>query len=167
MPPALLVALSLYLCVRLPLELLTITAVGTMPAGPGATGMPPLEAPRALHAFLRWDSGWYVRIIRDGYAYADCRAPATPCAQASIAFMPVYPFSVRGLMGLGLSLPLASFVLTHLALLLALWGLLVLSKQLGADQQVSTRAAVAMLAFPSSIFLSAGYAEVVFLALNL
>lgn len=167
LPPGLLLALSLYLCVRLPLEILTITAVGTMPAGPGATGMPPLEAPQALHAFLRWDSGWYVRIIRDGYSYADCRAPGTPCAQASIAFMPVYPYSVRALMALGLSLPLASFLLTHLALILAIWGVLALSGELGADQQVSTRAAVAMLAFPSGIFLSAGYAEVLFLAMAL
>ena len=165
-PAALLVAIAVYLSVRLPLELLTIGAVGTLPAGPGATGMPPLEGPQALHAFLRWDSGWYVRIIRDGYSYADCRAPATPCPQASIAFLPGYPFLVRGVMGFGLSLPLASFFVTHLALILAIWGLLVLAKQLGADEGGSKRAAVAMLAFPSGIFLSAGYAEVVFLALG-
>lgn len=166
-PAALIVALGLYVAVRLPVELLTIGSVGMLPAGPGATGMPPLEAPRVLHAFLRWDSGWYVRIIRDGYAYADCTAPGVPCPQASIAFLPVYPYSVRAVMKLGASLPLASFLVTHLALILAIWGVLELSKQLGAVEGASKRAAVAMLAFPSGIFLSAGYAEVIFLALAL
>lgn len=164
-PPALLLALSLYVTVRVPIELLTVGAAGTLPMGPGAGGMPGLEGPKALHAFLRWDSGWYVRIIRDGYSYADCTRPDTPCPQASIAFMPGYPMSVRAVMKLGLSLPLASFLVTHVALVLAIWGLLALARQLGADASTATRAGVAMLAFPSGIFLSAGYAEVLFLAL--
>jgi hypothetical protein len=164
-PAALVIALGVYACVRLPIELLTVGSVGMIPAGPGLIGMPPMEGPRPLEAFLRWDSGWYVRIIRDGYAYADCKAPGVPCPQASIAFLPGYPMAVRGVMKFGLGLPLASFLVTHLALVLALWALIELSKHKGLDEHASKRAAVAMLAFPSGIFLSAGYAEVVFLAL--
>lgn len=159
-------ALVLYAAVRLPLELLSAASDGFVPRGPGALGMPPLDGPQWLKVWLRWDSGWYVRIIRDGYAYADCTAPALPCPQASIAFLPGYPLAVRALTGFGLPLSVASFVVTHVALVAALWGLLVLGQRLLGERASASRAAVAMLAFPSAIFLSVGYAEVVFLALG-
>jgi hypothetical protein len=159
------VALALYACLRVPIELMVASSVGTVPLGPGAYGMPPLEAPAVLHPFLRWDSGWYVRIIRDGYSYADCTAPGVPCPQASIAFLPGYPMSVRGAMAFGLSLPLASFLVTHLALLLALWGMLELGKVKLGDDEHGLRAAAAMVVYPASLFLSVGYAEVLFLAM--
>jgi hypothetical protein len=166
-PPELRWALALYAAVRLPLELLAAASEGFVPKGPGALGMPPLDGPWWLKVWLRWDSGWYVRIIRDGYSYADCTAPGVPCPQASIAFLPGYPLAVRALTSLGAPLSVASFVVTHVALVLALWGLLLLGQQLLGERSASSRAAVAMLAFPSAIFLSVGYAEVVFLALGI
>lgn len=166
LPEGLRVALVVYLTVRLPLELVAMAAQGSLPFGPGATGMPPLEGPAWLHGWLRWDSGWYVRIIRDGFSYTPCLTEGVPCAQASIAFMPVYPMLVRGFMHLGLTLPLASFLVTHVALVLAVWGLFTLAKTLRLDSATATRATLAMLAFPTAIFLSAGYAEVLFLAMG-
>ncbi|MFT3709463.1 MAG: mannosyltransferase family protein [Archangium sp.] len=166
-PRLLLLAFALYGTLRLPIEAMTVGALGTVERGPGLLGMPPLEGPAVLQPFLRWDSGWYVRIIRDGYSYADCRSPDVPCAQASIAFLPVYPMAVRALTTIGFTLPLGSFIITHLGLLAAIWGLLQLGSMKFGDEDSGIRAAAAMLVYPASIFLSAGYAEVVFLGLGI
>lgn len=166
LPEGLRVALALYVAVRLPIEVVATLSQGALPRGPGALGMPPLDGPEWLQLWLRWDSGWYVRIIRDGYSYANCLTPGVPCPQASIAFFPGFPFMVRGLTGLGLSLTASSFLVVHVALVLALWGTLELAKQKLGDDAAAWRSAVALVAFPTAGFLSAGYAEGPFMALG-
>ncbi len=37
-----------------------------------------------IEGWVRWDAGWYIRIVRDGYFYI-------PGTQSSIAFFPAYP----------------------------------------------------------------------------
>lgn len=167
LPEGLRVALLLYLAVRLPVELVAVLSNGVLPRGPGAIGMPPLDGPEWLRLFLRWDSGWYVRIIRDGYTYADCLRPDVPCPQASIAFFPGFPVVVKALTGLGLSLTVSSFAVVHVSLVMSLWGMLELAKLKLGDEQAAWRSAVAMLAFPTAGFLSVGYAEGPFMALAL
>jgi Gpi18-like mannosyltransferase len=152
-----------WLVFRLPLELWLGFGAGGIPQGPGALGMPPLDGPRWFHAWLRWDSGWYVRLIRDGYSYSPCLLPTDPCQQTTIAFFPLYPMVTRVFTWV-LPLPIASFVVTHVALVLALWGLWELGKKFFGPEG-GERAAVALLAFPSAIFVSAGYAEAVLIAL--
>lgn len=162
-PVGLRAAIGLYLCVRLPLEVVAVGTLGMIPAGPGIRGMPPMEGSVWLQALLRWDSGWYVRIIEQGFSYADCTRPG-PCAQASIAFLPSYPMLVRAVTQVGLTLPTASFLVTHVALVLAMWGLWELGRLRYTDDSTANRAVIAMLAFPASFFLSAGYAEPLFMA---
>jgi hypothetical protein len=158
LPEGLRFALLAYLCFRLPLELALSLAAGEIPQGPGAAGMPMLDGPHWAMAWLRWDSGWYVRIIREGFSYSACLSPTDPCGQASIAFFPGYPMAARALTWVGFSVPMASFLVTHLALIVALWGLHRLAgKFLAPEGQL--RALAALLAYPLSIFLSAGYAE--------
>jgi hypothetical protein len=167
LPEGLRAALLLYLAIRLPVELVVVISDGMLPRGPGAIGMPPLDGPDWLKLFLRWDSGWYVRIIRDGYSYADCRQAGVACPQSSIAFFPGFPAAVRAFMGLGLSLTVSSFLVVHLALLMSLWGMLDLAKLKLGDDEAAWRSAVALLAFPTAGFLSVGYAEGLFLAFAL
>lgn len=163
LPKGLVAALTIYVCYRLPIELLLMGSVGSFPPSAGVLGMPSLDGPQLLQAWLRWDSGWYVRIIRDGYEYVPCLIPNQGCQQASIAFLPLFPLAARGVMWLGLSMTTATFVVTHLSLILALWGIwaLVLRR---FSEDAAKRAMIAMLAFPTSIFLSAAYAEPMFMA---
>ena len=43
-----------------------------------------------IEGWVRWDAGWYIRVVRDGYAYL-------PGTQSSVAFFPAYPLAVRAL----------------------------------------------------------------------
>lgn len=136
---------------------------GFFPLAHGATGMPPLPGPEFARVWLGWDSGWYVNIILQGFTASHCGEAGGICQQASIAFLPAFPMSVRGLMQLGLSLPLASWLLNSVCLVLAIWGLRRLAfLKLGAE--APSNAAWALLAFPSTLFFSAGYAEAMFAA---
>lgn len=166
LPEGLRVALVLYVAVRLPIELVAVVSHGVLPRGPGALGMPPLDGPDWLQLWLRWDSGWYVRIVRDGYSYTNCLAPGVACPQASIAFFPGFPLLVRAVTWVGLSLPTASFVVVHVALVLSVWGTLDLAKSKLGDDEAAWRSAVALLVFPTAGFLSAGYAEGPFMAMG-
>lgn len=155
---------------RLPWLILTGSTFGVFNGyggvGHGFRGMPPLDGPTWAQAWLRWDSGWYLRVIREGFTASNCGTVGGACEQASISFLPAYPLTVRGLMQLGASLSFASFLLNGLCLVLALWGLRRLATlTLGPD--VGGRAAWAMLAFPTTLFFSAGYAEALFAAASI
>ncbi len=162
-PEGLRAALFVYLSFRLPLELLLGWSSGTIPQGPGTTGMPPLDGPAWFQAWLRWDSGWYVRIIKDGYAYSSCLHDGDPCQQSSIAFFPLFPMLSRLPMKLGFSMSVSTFIVSHVALIFALWGLHRLAtKLIGPDGALPAMAA--LVVFPMSIFLSAAYAEALLIA---
>lgn len=163
LPEGLKAALWAWALVRLPLELVLMGVSNSIPPGPGKAGMPPLGGPWWFEAFLRWDSGWYVRIIRDGFSYSPCVNPGDVCQQASIAFMPGFPYAAKALVWVGLPIPYATFAVTHLGLVLGLWGLWELARpRLG--ERGTDFTLLAALVFPSSIFFSAAYAEPLFLA---
>jgi hypothetical protein len=161
-PLALRVALALFFCVRLPWLLIVGAFAARFSPYPGWTGMPALDGPDWAQNWQRWDSGWYVRIIRDGYVASRCGHPGEVCTQASIAFLPAYPMSVRALMHTGLSLSLAAFLLNSVLLILSLWGLQRLAA-LTLGKEAAARIAWVVLAFPTSLFFSAGYSEGLFL----
>jgi len=46
-------------------------------------------ARRHLEGYIRWDSGWYLRIVTEGYHYYG------PGRQSAVAFFPGYPFAIR------------------------------------------------------------------------
>lgn len=101
----------------------------------------------------RWDTVWYLAIAHDGY-----RDPART------AFFPLYPLLVRAVAGVVRSPVLAGVAVSLVALLVALYFVHRL-----AELELGPRAAgiaVALVAlFPMSFFLSAVYAESLFLAL--
>jgi hypothetical protein len=117
-----------------------------------------------LNGLTRWDGDAYVAIARDGYAY-------DPGVQSTIAFAPLLPLLMRAL-----ALPfafagddgliVAGLLVTNAALLVALVYLIAFGR--GAlDEATGRRAALYLLIFPTTIFLSALYAESLFLALAL
>ena len=115
-----------------------------------------------LDAFSHWDGLRYVDIALSGYGTAD---PTT------VAFFPLYPLLMRaGAMLTGSvtlqSLEIWGIVISNLCLLIAA-GLLVALCRMEFGKAVASRAAWYLLIFPTSLFLSAIYAESLFLALSL
>ncbi len=84
----------------------------------GFKGKPqPFHGPLALFdGWFRWDTHWYLGIVRDGYTFSTEQ-------QSSVAFFPLFPLLVKGLTGFGLSVEWAgvvAVVLTGAAAALAL-----------------------------------------------
>lgn len=111
-----------------------------------------------LDVFARWDSDPYLAIARDGYHVG---------APSHVAYFPLYPFLMR-LGGAILSSDdaylAAGLVISNLALFAAL-VYVVRSVMLDRDAATGTRAAVYLLVFPTTVFLSAVYPESLFLLL--
>lgn len=119
-----------------------------------------------LNALGRWDAEAYVRIAREGYVPA-----ASASEHSTAAFTPLLPLLMRGLAAVaGRSdddaLLAAGILATNAALLVGLVFLVRLGRmELDArDAGSARRAALYLLVFPTSILLSAAYAESLFLA---
>jgi hypothetical protein len=111
-----------------------------------------------LDVASRWDADPYLVIARDGY-HAD--------APSHVAYFPLYPFLMRiaaGLFGGDDAYLAAGVVISNLALFAAV-AYLARSVMLDHDAPTATRSAVYLLVFPTTVFLSAVYAESLFLAL--
>ncbi|HEX3596056.1 MAG TPA: mannosyltransferase family protein, partial [Polyangiaceae bacterium] len=101
--------------------------------------------------------GWYRSIALFGYKYR-------PGAPSSVAFYPLYPYLTRWL-GVVLGGPfVAGLVISNLSTLAGLYYLLRLGQH-SFDEAVAERAAVQLLVFPTSFFLSAFYTEGLFFGL--
>ncbi len=115
-----------------------------------------------VNAWSRWDGYWYLRIASQGYDYV-------PHGESAVAFWPLYPTvlaAVGTVLGVGGTDALAviGIVVSNLALLVVV-SLFVLLVRLDFDEGIAARAASFLLIFPTSFFLSAVYAESLFLAL--
>jgi hypothetical protein len=111
-----------------------------------------------LDVASRWDADPYLVIARDGYR-ADL--------PSHVAYFPLYPFLMRiggGLFGTDDAYLAAGVVISNLALFAAL-VYLARSVMLDHDAATATRAAVYLLVFPTTVFLSVVYAESLFLVL--
>jgi hypothetical protein len=111
-----------------------------------------------LDVASRWDADPYLTIARDGYR-AD--------APSHLAYFPLYPFLMRlggGLLGGDDAYLAVGVLISNLALLAAL-VYLARSVMLDHDRRTATRAAVYLLVFPTTVFLSAVYTESLFLLL--
>ena len=111
-----------------------------------------------LNVAARWDGDPYLTIAREGYS-ADNVSLA--------AYFPLYPFLMRlggALFGSDDAFLAAGVVISNLALFAAL-VYLARSVMLDHDAKTATRAAVYLLVFPTTVFLSAVYAESLFLVL--
>lgn len=106
-------------------------------------------------ALMHWDATWYHWTALSGY-------PAT--APERTAFFPLYPLVVRGLTELGLTYSVAALGISWAGLAGATWAVVDLARRLFPETP-AYRAAVLFTWFPVSVFLTAGYAESLYLAL--
>ena len=106
--------------------------------------------------FSHWDGGWYIKIATLGYSYAD------DGQQHSVAFYPLFPLLIRGLMILGMRSDAAGVLINSFAFL----GALVLI-YFWVQDRYDTRTAkwtTAVLAWcPFSLFCTVIYTEGLFL----
>ena len=118
-----------------------------------------------VNVWSRWDAGWYLDIAKSGYVYQ----PGSP---SRIAFFPLYPLLIRITHAI-FHLPQADhwFLVTGLFVsngcligaLIYFYKLLTID----FDESIAARANLYLLVFPTSFFLSAVYAESLFLVLTL
>jgi hypothetical protein len=111
---------------------------------------------------LRWDSGWYERIILHGYA-----VPDAPFGQAT-AFYPLYPLLSRVISSLLSIGPEAAMLILANAASLAVAILLArLAREELKDDTIALSAVALFWFYPATFFVSAGYTESLCLALML
>ena len=143
--------------------LTAIVALAAMSLFPSPTTCPDVCHPSTnplLDAATRWDAKAYVDIAHDGYG-------AVP---ANNAYFPLYPLLMRllaTLLGGGDdAYLLAGLLISNLALLVAL---AYLTRLVAIDHDVAAgpRAALYLLVFPTSVFLSVVYPESLLIALTL
>ena len=140
---------------------LAALALFPLHAGDGPwTGSP---ANPVLGALSRWDGKWYLSIVQHGFSYQTGAA-------SNVAFAPLYPWLVRfvgNVLGQTADTAWAAgigIVLSNVLLLVFLGYARALATRLWGPA-VGWRVVLAVLAFPTSFFLSAVYAESLFLAL--
>ncbi len=129
----------------------------------GAFDVPALTHPLGglgdalLSPLARWDAVWYLQIADSGYGAAN---------SPRVAFLPLYPLSVRGLGELLGGSPGARLLGSYAISLGALLGALALlwrlvSLELG--RRFARPALLLVCVFPASLFLGAPYSESLFL----
>jgi hypothetical protein len=128
------------------------------------------SAHRLVDIWGRWDAGWYLSIVFDGYRVrGDIQT-----TQSNIAFFPMYPYLVKSLVQLlpaqyrtlGAAL-FIGVVLSNVLLLAAMILLRELVASLTQDEAAARRSVLYMLFFPTSFFLSCFYTESLFLFLSI
>ena len=122
---------------------------------------------KLLDIWARWDTGWYLNIIQQGYKVRDITSE-----QSNIVFFPLYPFLVRLVSYLIPSslrtsgkLLLIGILLSNLFFLIALILLYKLVVGLFNNQTIARRSVWYLLLFPTSFFFSCFYTEATFLLL--
>ncbi|MBP7842948.1 hypothetical protein KA017_03005 [Candidatus Woesebacteria bacterium] len=132
-----------------------------------ATGLQ-FSASRLIDMWARWDSGWYLFIIRNGYS-----SGGSFDIQSSLPFFPGYPMLVKfftlffppHLLTDGV-IVLLGIVISNALLLVALVFLYKIARKLSDSGRVADLTIWFILAFPSSFFLSSFYTESLFLCLS-
>jgi hypothetical protein len=114
------------------------------------------EKVSTVFGFTHWDAGIYLRIAQYGY-------------QAKIpddsAFFPAYPYLTRAVSdATSVSLEAAAVAVSWISLWFAVWGVMRLTATLFPGSR-SWRAGALLAFFPVSVFLLAGYAESLYIAL--
>ena len=111
-------------------------------------------SPHWYHYLLRWDSGWYFYIARDGYFYS-----GQELVQSPVVFFPLHPLLARFTASvLGVTAPLGVLIVSNVASLIAIPLTAKLIKAVyGAETSL---VALALLSFfPASLFFSTGFSE--------
>ena len=111
-----------------------------------------------LDMWIRWDAGWYQAIATVGYSF-------TPNIQSSVAFFPVYPLLMRGLIALGANVFVAGMIVTWSFGLCGLALFAIWAKQL-AGEEAARLATLLLIVWPFALYLyGAVYSDALYLAL--
>lgn len=120
---------------------------------------------RLIDMWARWDSGWYLSVIRLGYSMGE-----NVYATSNLAFFPVFPYLVkiiRWLLPLGVmneeAFILIGVILSNLLLIASLVALYKLSMLFFRNEAIARNAVWLLLVFPTSFFFSSFYSESTFL----
>jgi len=125
-----------------------------------------------LEIWARWDAEWYLLIAEKGYRSGEAflHLPVGYEPEAAAGFLPLYPLLIRALAPLTGGVA-AGVLISNLCLWASLGLLFVLARDAAGGGAAGRRAGLAacgaLLAFPMSFFLSAVYAESLFLLLSL
>ena len=115
-----------------------------------------------LNLPVRWDAGWYLQIVTEGYRYV----PGDPTVQQNIAFFPAYPMLVR-VIGRLLGGDMTGYVAAGMVVSIAsFFGALVYLYAFARDRygdEVASGAIWLLAAYPFAIFFGALYTESLFL----
>lgn len=147
-----------FLVTRVLVVLVALAAAALFPPAPVCRDACHASSIALLDVFARWDADPYVAIARDGYHAG---------APSHVAYFPLFPFLMRiggALFGSDDAYLAAGLVISNVALFAAL-VYVARSVLLDHDAATATRAAVYLLAFPTTVFLSAVYPESLFLLL--
>ncbi|MGC9666306.1 mannosyltransferase family protein [Planosporangium sp. 12N6] len=126
--------------------------------------MLPPDGSTVADRLLSWDSGWFVRVARDGYPHGVAADPGRDDTSGGLAFFPGYPLLVRGLHQVTrLDFGDAALVVSWIAAAAAAVGLFALARRL-YDSRVAAILTVLFCAQPMSVVLSMGYSEGLFVA---
>jgi mannosyltransferase PIG-V len=121
--------------------------------------------PAVLEMWARWDAEWYLLVAEQGYRSEAhfLGLPVRYHVGDTTGFFPLYPLLIRAATLLGLSSLLAGVLVSNAALLTALAFLKNLARRDFGEEEAEAAVWV-LLAFPTSLFLSAVYAESLMLA---
>lgn len=151
--------IAAFVATRLALVCVVWLAVSTMQLGCRNEIACPHGSMDLLGGFTRWDADAYLDIARNGYLGAG--------RESFGAYSPLYPLLVRaaGLAfgGSDAAFAISGIVIANVALIVALAGVYALSRPRIGDAG-AVRVGTLLLIFPTTIFLSAAYAEPLFIA---
>lgn len=150
-------AVGVFLCMRVVLSLTAVLTVGTVAPPSDATAGGEVSAVPGWHNALdgtdRWDALWFERIAVEGYDPTD----------ASAAFFPGYPVSIRALLAVTPFAPVtAATIVSDVAFLGALIALYALTSR-EFDAAKARRTLILLASFPASFFFLAPYSESLYL----
>lgn len=145
-------ALLIFLSSRLVMALAVAFAIKFVPQNPAEGTWN--TAPSWCHYLLRYDSGWYLRIVREGYSYD----PASS-AEQSVVFFPLYSLVSRFFSFiLNIHENNAVLLVSNLSILAAIPLFYKLLKE-EYGHEVALYSVAFLSFFPTSLFFSAGYTE--------
>lgn len=148
----------MFLLSRLAVGLVVLAALASFPPA-RCEFCVDLSAVPLLAGLARWDSAGYLAIAEQGYG--------VPGRETLAAYFPAYPLLMRAggapLGGSADAYLAAGILVANLALLVAAVALFRLAAA-RLDERAGERAAVYLLLFPTTVFLSAVYADALFLA---
>jgi Gpi18-like mannosyltransferase len=109
-----------------------------------------------IDLFCKWDSGWYLSIVENGYTYSTT-------GPSSAAFFPVYPILVKILSAIVPSVKISGYIVSNCCLLVASFYIYLLTITDTGDSTTARRSVFYLCISPVGFFFSSIYTESTFI----